>query len=164
MKHKFHRAAKASIYILTLILCFAAASNSKGEEETIDNQVKEIAYLLMCPVCQGQSVAESNSQLANDMRQIIRTKLESGESKEEIIAYFTDRYGDSILGAPPVRGINWLLWLLPALAVAFGGLAIGLFLYKSEANKDEEDPDSKSGGPQDKYMKKIEEDLNKFES
>ena len=74
--------------------------------DTIDDQVREISHLLMCPVCQGQTVEESNSDLAEDMRRIIRKRLEQGESKEEIIAYFVDRYGETILAAPPAKGTN----------------------------------------------------------
>ena len=54
----------------------------------------------MCPVCEGQSVAESNAQLARDMRAVIKTKLLEGNTKEEIMDYFVSSYGETILASP----------------------------------------------------------------
>jgi cytochrome c-type biogenesis protein CcmH/NrfF len=119
----------------------------------------------MCPVCQGQSVAESNSNLAQDMRQIIRKQLEEGKSKEEVIAYFVNRYGETILASPPPKGVNWLLWVLPGLAIVFGGLGIGIYL-KSQSGKGQDDSGKtkeKSAADSD-YMLRIDEELRKRES
>jgi cytochrome c-type biogenesis protein CcmH len=153
---------KKQVFILiTLIVLAALISSSASASESIDDQAREISYLLMCPVCQGQSVAESNSELAKDMRSIIREKLEAGESKEEIIKYFVNRYGDSILGYPPVKGVNLLLWILPALAVVLGGIGIGLFLHKSKATTGEEiNIEIVQGTKEDKeYLKMVDKDL-----
>ena len=134
--------------------------------KSIDDQVKEISYLLMCPVCQGQSVGESNSNLAHDMRDLIRKQLEEGKSKEEILAYFVNSYGESILASPPPKGINWLLWLLPGVAIVFGGLGIILFLYKSQSNKNDDKHTSENTRPEvdNDYIKRIEEELEKGDS
>ncbi|MCH8014277.1 MAG: cytochrome c-type biogenesis protein CcmH, partial [Candidatus Dadabacteria bacterium] len=121
---------------------------------------------LMCPVCQGQSVGESNSNLAHDMRDIIRKQLEDGKSREEILAYFVNSYGESILASPPPKGINWLLWLLPGIAIVFGGLGIILFLYKSQSNKNDDKHTSENTRPEvdNDYIKRIEEELEKGDS
>ncbi len=155
--------SKKQVFILfTLIVLATLVSSSASASESIDDQAREISYLLMCPVCQGQSVAESNSELAKDMRSIIREKLEAGESKEEIVKYFVNRYGESILGYPPVKGVNLLLWILPALAVVLGGIGIGLFLHRSKAPTGEvfsigKVPDTR----EDKeYLKMVDRDLN----
>ena len=136
--------------------------------DSIDNQVREISYLLMCPVCQGQTVAESNSELATQMRAIIKQKLEEGESKKEIIAYFVNRYGETILGAPPPKGANWLIWVLPALALLFGGAGIAIFLHKSKSEKGKEKTKEMLNEPpiqaESKYLEKLDEELKKFES
>ncbi|MGH7799875.1 MAG: cytochrome c-type biogenesis protein [Thermodesulfobacteriota bacterium] len=136
--------------------------------DNIDNQVREISYLLMCPVCQGQTVAESNSELATQMRAIIKQKLEEGESKKEIIAYFVDRYGETILGAPPPKGANWLIWVLPALALLFGGAGIAIFLHKSKSEKGKRKTKAIFNEPQvqaeSKYLEKLDEELKEFES
>ena len=136
--------------------------------DSIDNQIREISYLLMCPVCQGQTVAESNSELATQMRAIIKQKLEKGESKQEIITYFVNRYGETILGAPPPKGANWLIWVLPALALLFGGAGIAIFLHKSKSEKDKRKTKAIFNEPQvqaeSKYLEKLDEELKEFES
>ena len=127
--------------------------------QTIEDQVTEIGNELLCPVCQGQSVAESNSGLARDMRKIIREKLEEGESKEQIITYFVSRYGDSILGAPPAKGIGIILWLLPVLSLTIGAFII----YKSITSfqkKGEENGESGSSNSSE-YLTKLDEELDK---
>ena len=150
--------------VLTLIISILLSSSSIAD--TIDEQVREISYLLMCPVCQGQTVEESNSPLANDMRAIIRKKLQQGESKEKIIAYFVDRYGETILGAPPAKGTNWVLWLLPAFALLAGGLGIGLFIYKSKnekSYKSEEERKEPSTHVNTEYIDKLNKELKDFD-
>lgn len=151
-----------SISFILVLLTFNTFADS------IDNQIREISYLLMCPVCQGQTVAESNSELATQMRAIIKQKLEEGKSKEEIIAYFVNRYGETILGAPPTKGANWLIWVLPALALLFGGAGIAIFLHKSKSEKDKRKTKAIFNEPQvqaeSKYLEKLDEELKEFES
>jgi cytochrome c-type biogenesis protein CcmH len=151
-----------SISFILVLLTFNTFADS------IDNQIREISYLLMCPVCQGQTVAESNSELATQMRAIIKQKLEKGESKQEIIAYFVNRYGETILGAPPPKGANWLIWVLPALSLLFGGAGIAIFLHKSKSEKDKRKTKAIFNEPQvqaeSKYLEKLDEELKEFES
>jgi cytochrome c-type biogenesis protein CcmH len=158
----------ALIYMILLAtMVVGIQSGSLAQEgKSIDDQTKEISYLLMCPVCQGQSVGESNSNLANDMRDIIRKQLEQGKSKEEILTYFVNRYGDSILATPPPKGINWLLWLLPAVGIIIGGIGITLFLFKAQKDERKEDntADSAQAAGENEYLKKIEEELKKNDS
>lgn len=105
--------------------------------DTLEDQIADIAGELMCPVCEGQSVAESNAQLARDMRAVIKTKLLEGNSREEIIDYFVASYGETILASPPPRGFSAILWLLPILSVLIGGAIIlrTIYAYKVEEKK-----------------------------
>lgn len=155
--------SKRPVFILFTFIVVVATliTTAFSYSQSIDDEAREISYLLMCPVCQGQSVAESNSELAQDMRSIIKQKLEAGESKEEIINYFVDRYGESILGYPPVKGVNLLLWILPALAVVMGGIAIGLFLHRSKTPTGQEinirEPENTDDDRE--YLKMVDKDL-----
>ena len=91
----------------------------------------------MCPVCEGQSVAESNAQLARDMRAVIKTKLLEGNTKEEIMDYFVSSYGETILASPPPKGFSVILWLLPILSVLIGAAIIlrTIHSYRAEEKK-----------------------------
>lgn len=107
-----------------LLLCAPPAS-----ARTVD-RADAIAKRLMCPVCEGQSVAESNSDLARDMRKLIVRKIESGQSDEEIIAWFRGKYGDTILAEPPLKGFNLVVWLLPFVALTAGIVFAGGFIKR----------------------------------
>ena len=88
----------------------------------LDEQVGSLAGQLRCPVCQNLSVADSSSELARDMRAVIRAELQAGRTPEEIKAYFVSKYGDWILLSPRPRGLTWLLWIGPFAGAALGGL------------------------------------------
>ncbi|MGH3738753.1 MAG: cytochrome c-type biogenesis protein CcmH [Micromonosporaceae bacterium] len=97
-------------------------SSREPPPRTPDAVAQEVAESLRCPTCQGLSVADSNAPMAAGMRRIIREQAEAGRSPEEIRGYFTQRYGEWILLDPPRRGLTWLLWLLPVLAVPAGAV------------------------------------------
>lgn len=92
------------------------------EETEIDRQVRDIASKLRCVVCQGLSLQDSPSDLAQEMRAVIRTRLEAGETPDEVLAYFESGYGEWILMEPKAEGFNLAVYLLPILAVLGGGL------------------------------------------
>jgi cytochrome c-type biogenesis protein CcmH len=125
-----HRLSSASIVLvfallLTISAVVAAALGRRDAPRSIEDRVEAIAATLRCPVCQGLSVADSPSGVAREMRATIALRLRAGDTPSQIRQDFVDAYGDWILLAPPRRGINWLVWLLPPLIVV-GGLAIGL--------------------------------------
>lgn len=109
--------------ITLVLLILACAAVRAVAAPSLDDQVYAIAGELMCPVCAGQTVAESNSTLAIQMRQIIRERLQQGQTREQIIAYFVAQFGEHVLATPPRRGSGLLIWLTP-LAVLGVGLAV----------------------------------------
>ena len=118
--NSFFRKALSPALFLPLVFLIAF----QVDADTLEDQVADISGELMCPVCEGQSVAESNAQLARDMRAIIKTKLLEGNTKEEIRDYFISSYGETILASPPPRGFSAILWLLPILSVLIGAAII----------------------------------------
>jgi cytochrome c-type biogenesis protein CcmH len=109
-----------------LMLFLAILVVSPLGASSVEEQVKEIAALLRCPVCQNLSVADSPSKMADQMRGLIRERLQAGESPEAVRAYFVERYGEWILLAPKGEGFNLLVWILPFLGMVGG--AVGLYL------------------------------------
>ncbi|MHB1006021.1 MAG: cytochrome c-type biogenesis protein [Chloroflexota bacterium] len=123
-----------------LVVALAIVATSVGSAlaqsaESLDAEARAIAKDLQCPICSGQSVADSGSQLARDMRVIIRQKLGEGESRQQIINYLVDRYGEAILREPIRGGFNDLLWWLPAIGVTIGGILIGYFVYRWQRDR-----------------------------
>ena len=97
------------------------------ESLSLDQRVIHLADQLQCLVCEGESVAFSNSRLAVEMRAITSEKLAAGESEAQIKSYFVDRYGIRILREPPRTGLNAWLWLLPIIGFALASVwLIGL--------------------------------------
>jgi cytochrome c-type biogenesis protein CcmH len=114
------------------LLALASALGAAGEEagaSVSEEEVQAIASQLRCVVCQNLSVADSPSEMAGQMRDLIRERLGAGDRREQVMAYFVQRYGDWVLLAPPARGLNLVLWLAPFAAVA-GGLAMVLTLAR----------------------------------
>lgn len=117
--------------VLALVIAVAALSTTVSfAQDAIDAEARAIAAELQCPICSGQSVADSQSQLAQQMRSTIRQRLEMGESREQVIAYLVDRYGEAILREPTRTGFNQVLWLLPTAGLLVGGALAAFLVYK----------------------------------
>jgi cytochrome c-type biogenesis protein CcmH/NrfF len=92
----------------------------------LEAHVREVALQLRCPVCQGLSVGDSPSELANEMRALIREQLQQGKTPAQVLDYFAQRYGEWILLAPPKRGFNLVIWVLPFALLPIGAAAVYL--------------------------------------
>ena len=106
----------------------AETSNSGGN--FIINKTREISQNIKCLVCQNQSIDESNSEIAKDLKVLIKNKLKHGVSDDEIYNFLRDRYGDSILLKPPLKTNTILLWFLPFIILVFGSFFVIKF-FKS---------------------------------
>jgi cytochrome c-type biogenesis protein CcmH len=99
-----------------------------GHADATDDAVRRIALQLQCPVCEGETVADSPSGLAADMRSVIRTKVSAGEPDQQILDEFVASYGDGILTEPPKRGISLGVWIGPVIGVLLGGALVVMLL------------------------------------
>ena len=121
------RLTAAALLVLSLGVLFGVAAAAAPVSE---DEVHAIASELRCVVCQNLSVADSPSEMARQMRDLIRERLAAGDRPAEVKAYFVERYGDWVLLAPPLRGLNLLLWLAP-----FGAVAVGLVVVATLARR-----------------------------
>jgi len=109
---------KANMRILLLILClFLTCSVAAVEPVAVkpenEDRYHDLLNELRCLVCQNQTIAESNSELAYDLRVEVNKMLENGASDSEIIEFMADRYGDFVLYKPLIKPKNYLLWFGP---------------------------------------------------
>ena len=90
-------------------------------DPTQEAKAQALMEELRCLVCQGQSIADSDADLAGDMRDLVRRRIAAGEKPADIRAWLIERYGDWISYRPTVDPINWPLWAAPVLLLIFGG-------------------------------------------
>jgi cytochrome c-type biogenesis protein CcmH len=114
--------------VAAVALVLLATLPALAHADALDEGVRRVGLQLQCPVCEGESIADSPSGLAADMRGVIRTKLAAGEPDQQILDEFVASYGDSILTEPPKHGISLGVWLGPAIGVTLGALALALIL------------------------------------
>lgn len=120
-----------------LVLCVVAllAYGRATPTASLSDRTLAVAQELRCPVCQGESVADSQAGISQGMRAIIRRKLSQGQSPDAIKQYFVARYGNKILLAPPSTGIGDVAWLAPPLLVVggFGLLLTMVYDWRSRS-------------------------------
>lgn len=111
---------------LTALLALACVASSAAAPPApagaeLEARVERLATELRCLVCDNQTIADSNAQLARDLKNVVREQLAAGRSEDDVVAFLTQRYGDAVLYKPPVRASTWPLWFGP-FALLAGGL------------------------------------------
>ncbi len=125
--------------------CAADPSAAAAADPALEAQVMKISAELRCLVCQNQTIADSNAELALDLRSQVRDMVKRGETQAQIVDYMTARYGDFVLYRPPVKGTTALLWFGPA-ALLVVGLGTLVFILRRRAQMA---PDRFEADPED---------------
>lgn len=86
----------------------------------LEAESKRVSAVLRCPVCQGLSVGDSPSAMATNMRRQVRELVAAGFDEDQVLSYFEASYGEFVRLEPPLRGVNWLVWLAPVLGLLLG--------------------------------------------
>ena len=118
---------KIKILIITFVVIMnisIASSNDVNKNEIFKN--------IRCLICQGQSVADSNSDFAQTIKLVVNDLIAEGKSKNEIYSFLIEKYGEWIVYKPPFNGPNSILWIFPYLVFVIGGVMIFLLLNKRE--------------------------------
>ena len=153
--------------ILALVVVGGALAQDPNPPAPSDDQVNAIAKGLYCPVCENIPLDVCGTQACAQWRELIREKLSQGWSEAQIKQYFVDQYGDRVLASPPARGLNWLVYLIPPLAI-LAGVYILFRSFQSlrqpaeqrppaEVEADQEIPSAQT----DEYALRLEEELRK---
>ena len=109
--------------IIKLILLLYLSFNFSYANE-INTKVDQITKNLRCLICQGQSVYDSQSDFAISMKLVVKNKIDEGKEEEEIYDYLKNKYGEWIVYEPELNQNTFLLWSIPLILFAFGGLLI----------------------------------------
>jgi|TARA_B100002052_G_scaffold160648_1_gene146283 cytochrome c-type biogenesis protein CcmH len=112
---------KTKIVIYIIFIFFAFSKYSFSNDLKLENKINKN---LRCLICQGQSIYDSQSDFAESMKLVVKQKIESGMSEEEIYSFFKIQYGEWILYDPQFNTKNFALWLLPILVFLVGGIVI----------------------------------------
>ena len=112
-------------WLLALLLAVGPSAQATIETYTFETPAQEQAYKhlideLRCLVCQNQNLADSNAELAQDLRRKTYEMVKAGKSSQEIVDYMVQRYGDFVLYRPPLKGTTVALWVGPFLILAIG--------------------------------------------
>ena len=116
------------MFAVTMLLVSPAAHAVQPDEimsdPAMESRARDLSRELRCMVCQNQSIDDSDAPLARDLRLLVRERIASGDSDAEVMDFLVARYGEFVLLKPRLNSHTWLLWLLPPLALAGGGLAL----------------------------------------
>jgi len=125
-----------------LLLLLSGGAHAVQDVELRDSadepRFNELSNVLRCMVCQNQSIADSNAELARDFRNQVKEKINQGQSNEQIIDYMVQRYGDYILYRPPFNAATALLWTGPFILVLVGLIIIMRILRRPGRTEDED--------------------------
>src|SRR6266540_4553149 len=114
------------LVVQLLLLCSLALTVSAqearplAEDPELEKRLTTLAKELRCLVCQNETLADSQADLAEDLRRQIREQMKAGKSDQEIISFLTQRYGDFVLYKPPVKSTTYLLWFGPFVLLLMG--------------------------------------------
>ena len=118
---------KLILILFILNFSFLYASENKIDQNLIHKNLR-------CLVCQGQSIADSNSDFAQTIKLVVKDLINDGKTEEEIYSFLAEKYGEWIVFKPQLNKHNFMLWFLPYLVLIFGGLIIFFLLKKGKRN------------------------------
>lgn len=127
--HGFHVFLCLLLMLMICPLHVVQATTTKNA--ALEKRVTDLAEELRCLVCQNQTLADSHAELARDLKNQIREKLEKGVSEKEVVDFLVLRYGDFVLYRPPVKNTTWILWFGPFLLLIAGLIFLTVKLRQS---------------------------------
>ena len=141
------RILMAVLVVIAAIGVAAKEAPPASDDPATEARMLAITSELRCLVCQNQTIADSHAELAEDLRQEVRTLLRAGKSDQQVVDYMTARYGDFVLYRPTLQPKTWLLWFGPAAMMIGGGVALVLLLRRRARLADDQfEPDADAEG------------------
>lgn len=151
-------------WLILLVAIGQTGRADAGAPVIITEDPRDEAYLIgmeiRCPVCQGMPIADSPADMARDMMKRVRAMHAEGKTSEEIFEYFTKSYGDWVLLRPRASGVNWLIWLLPPAALAFGIYGIRRTIRPADAQDGAKQTDD-GVEEDDEYLRLVRDEVER---
>lgn len=123
MRSDLHRVVGWGIAIAAIVVMVVGLLPREAKADP-EQRALSLEQRLACPLCQGQSLAESDSQVAEDLKVILRDKIDEGLTDDQIFDFFAARYGEHIVLEPPLLGWGIALWAVPLVALGVGGWVV----------------------------------------
>ena len=121
---------RALILLAMLWIAPALAQESPLADPQLEQRARDLSREIRCVVCQSQSVADSDADIAKEVRVIIREQIAAGKSDREIQDYLVARYGDFVLFDPPFKGSTYVLWLGPFAILVLAAIGVAVFFRR----------------------------------
>jgi cytochrome c-type biogenesis protein CcmH len=137
---KFRTLFFALFFVSTAVFASAANEAAMAADPVAEKRLQALSEELRCLVCQNQTIADSNAELAQDLRREVRAMIKDGKTDKEIVDFMVTRYGDFVLYRPPVKGITLLLWGGPIALMLFGLFALQRYLRQRAQRLSDETP------------------------
>ncbi len=119
---------KLAFSFLCSLIVISMGCTSQIEITDEETRIKKLNKSIMCPLCHGESIDQSQNELAGYMRGIVRDQVDQGVTDEEIRGYFVDRYGPVVLMEPPSSGIGMVAWVVPPAGLIVATIAVWITL------------------------------------
>ena len=127
-----------SVFVLWVGMVYAQSpdpGSMASQTSTYDEaEAQRIDGMLMCPVCPAETIGQAQVEISRQMRRLVREKLSQGASRQEILDFFAERYGNDILAAPPKSGVNLVAWVVPVIGM-LGAIIAGFVVIRSMARQ-----------------------------
>lgn len=152
------------IIVITLMMLILAGCFNSSNDLTIEERAQGLDKQLICPICPSETIDQSQVQLAKQMKNIVRERLNEGASEQEILDFFVSRYGEDVLAAPPARGFNLTIWVVGALALP-SAILILILTLRSMRNTTKYQTSSKETSSIkgiDKYLSQADKEISDF--
>lgn len=134
------RAVLCVLALLVAMHAFAIDTAPAFDDPALQARYEHINHLLRCLVCRSETIADSNAQLAADLRRQVKELIAAGKSDDEILKFMTDRFGEYVLYNPPVAPRTWILWAAPIVLLG-GGLLTAIIVISRKSRLPDTDPD-----------------------
>ncbi len=151
------------LFLFTLPFSNSTVFAQYPAEGALEKTAREIYSRIMCPICAGQTIAQSNSGTSTQMRNLVLKKLRQGETKEEILQYFVSRYGERIMTKPNKKGLNLMLWFLPFVFMALAAIVIYLLIRRWSTRVQAQTVPRFEDAQLAEYKERLEKELKEFD-